>query len=68
MYVSTNKDKLLAYFTGMFQSVIVSSVACWEITSISRFAFLLVSFYLDTFKSSEDWKLKSSWERLNREI
>ena len=68
MYVSTNKDKLLAYFTGTFQSVIVSSVACWEITSISRFAFLLVSFYLDTFKSSEDWKLKSSWERLNRDF
>ena len=28
MYVWTNKDKLLACFTGAFQSVIVSSVAC----------------------------------------
>ena len=65
MYVWTNKDKLLACFTGAFQSVIVPSVACWEITSILR---LLVSFYVDIFKRSEDWKLKSSWERLNRDF
>ena len=29
---------------------------------------LLVSDYLDILKSSEDWKLQSIWERLNREI
>lgn len=40
-------------------------VFCCDITSI---CVLLVSFCLDIFKSPEDWKLKSFWEPLNREI
>ena len=40
-------------------------VFCCDMTSI---CVLLVSFCLDIFKSPEDWKLKSFWEPLNREI
>ena len=40
-------------------------VSCYEITLIMRFACFILCRY---FKSSVDWKIKSSWKSLNREI
>ena len=64
MYVSTNTDKLFAGLTHTFHSV-KSCVLCCEITLTCS---LFVLFYLDLLKSLEDWKIKSSWECLNRKI